>query len=221
MESESHNGSSNNTLATAQDIGSSFITLTTAIAGVARGAVVGQTDAGGAPDYYAFTVAANDTDTLAVTGLATGALNLDLYDSGGTLIATGVGGSTNLTKVISNFNIASPGTYYARVTGDSNVPYSLVVAHKAALDTEPNDSSATAQSLDGVQGVLGAISVSGGGTTTLNAIDSGWWNATGTHTSTNKNYIAGLSGNVEYHDYFVFDLTSVTQVIGGGATQHS
>ncbi len=37
LESESHNGSANNTTATAQDIGSSFIALTTAIPGVARG----------------------------------------------------------------------------------------------------------------------------------------------------------------------------------------
>ena len=76
----------------------------------------------------------------------------------------------------------------------------------AAFDTEPR---ATPQSLDGTQGVLGNI----GATTTLNAVDSGWWDSTGYHDSTNKNYAAGRSGGIDLHDYFVFDLTSVTNPI--------
>ncbi|MCE5268513.1 MAG: M36 family metallopeptidase [Planctomycetaceae bacterium] len=213
LESESHNGLTNDTIAMAQDMTGSFISLGTSAFWVQRGAVVGQTDAGSTPDYYAFTVAANEIDSLGLTGLATGTLNLDLYSASGTLLATGIAGPTNLTKVIGNFKIANPGVYYARVTGGSNVPYSLVVTHNVALDAEANDTSATAQNVDGALGVLGAISGTGSGPVTLSAVDSGWWDITGSHTASNKNYIAGLSGN-EHNDYFVFDLTSVTQVIG-------
>ena len=84
---------------------------------------------------------------------------MSLYNSGGTLLATGVGGSSNLSSVIGNFNIPGPGTYYASVTGTSGVAYSLVVCRDAAFGTEPNQTQATAQSLSGVQGVLGSVNV--------------------------------------------------------------
>jgi uncharacterized protein YdeI (BOF family) len=156
-------GSTNNTSAAAQDINGSFNTLAPLASSARRGAVLGQTDATGTPDYYSFTVAASETDTLAITSLAPGNVNLELFDGSGTLIATGTGGATNLTKLVSNFNLASPGTYYACVTGDSNVPYSLVITRNAGFDTEPNDSFATAQSISGTQGVLGYISPTGTG----------------------------------------------------------
>ncbi len=110
------------------------------------------------PDDYAFTVAAAETDSLAVTNLSPEqTVRVELLDSSGTAIATGVGGSTTVSQIISNFHLATAGTYYARVTGGSDVPYSLVVTRNAAFDTEPNDTSAAAQSLDGTQGALGAV----------------------------------------------------------------
>jgi len=53
----------------------------------------------------------------------------------------------------------------------------------------------------------------------LNTIDRGWYDQTGFHNPSNDNYIAGFlpevgTGNlIEYHDFFVFDLTTVTNTI--------
>jgi autotransporter-associated beta strand protein len=108
-------------------------------------------------DYYKFTLSAGDVATLGVTALATGNLNLELRDSSDSILATGATGATNLTKTINNFTIVTAGTYYARVTGDGNVPYSLVVAKNAAFDRESNDTLATAQPLGNNNGALGSI----------------------------------------------------------------
>jgi hypothetical protein len=117
------------------------------------------------PDYYAFTLAAGETATLAATGPAAGDVNVELRDSSDAVLATGVGDSTNLTSVISNFAVAVGGTYYARVSGGtgSSVPYSLVVTRNAAFDTEDNNTAATAQSLGANEGALGYA----GGSTVL------------------------------------------------------
>jgi hypothetical protein len=45
-------------------------------------------------------------------------------------------------------------------------------------------------------------------TITLTATDSGWYDSTGFHDSTNKNYISGSIGNT-YHNYFVFGPISI------------
>ncbi len=125
------------------------------------------------PDYYAFTLNAGETATLAATALTagTGNVTVELRDSSDTVLATGVGGSSNLTSVISNFAVTTGGTYYARITGDTlTTQYSLVVTRNAAFDTEGNSTAATAQTLDGAQGALGDILAAA----TINAIDSGW-----------------------------------------------
>ena len=44
---------------------------------------------------------------------------------------------------------------------------------------------------------------------TMNVFDSGWYDSTGLHDATNKNYIAGFASPNNYNDYFVFDLSSV------------
>src|SRR5207344_3282032 len=82
------------------------------------------------PDYYAVTFNAGETVTLAATALVTGTGNVtvELRNSVDSVLATGVGGAGNLTSVISNFVVATGGTYYARITGDTlNTQYSLVV----------------------------------------------------------------------------------------------
>ena len=63
-----------------------------------------------------------------------------------------------MTKTISNYLITAAGTYYARVTGDANLPYTLVVTRNVTFDSEANDTFATAQSIGSSSGVLGAIS---------------------------------------------------------------
>ncbi len=165
------------------------------------------------PDLYTFALGAGDTTTLAVKALAAGTVNVDLLNSAGAVVASGVAGATSVDKIISNFAIATGGAYYARVTGSGGVPYSLVVTRDAAFDTQANHTAATAQDVTGTQGVLGYLAASP--TLALNASDSGWWDQTGAHSSTNKNYIAGLYSGHEDRDYFVFDLSSVNQPVTG------
>ncbi|MBI1760867.1 MAG: putative Ig domain-containing protein [Acidobacteria bacterium] len=110
------------------------------------------------PDLYSFTASAGDVVTLGVKGQGTATANVDLLNSGGATIATGVGGSTNLDSVVSNFAIGAGGTYYARVTSAASaVTYNLVVTRNAAFDTEANDTFATAQPIGGNRGALGGI----------------------------------------------------------------
>ena len=110
------------------------------------------------PDYYAFSLNAGETATLAATVQAAGNLTVELRDSNDAILATGIGGSANLTSVISDFTASVGGTYFARISGGdgiTNLPYSLVVTRNAALDKENNNSAATAQTLDANHGVLG------------------------------------------------------------------
>ncbi|OLE39488.1 MAG: hypothetical protein AUI36_25755, partial [Cyanobacteria bacterium 13_1_40CM_2_61_4] len=50
---------------------------------------------------------------------------------------------------------------------------------------------------------------------TINASDSGWHSSAGNHTASNQDYVAGWVTDTEYHDFFVFDLStlSVTDTI--------
>jgi len=106
-------------------------------------------------DFYSFTAGTAETDTIAVTNLAAGNVHVDLLNVSGTVIASGTGGPGSVAEVISNASLAA-GTYYLRVGGDANVPYDLVVTHGASFASQSNYTSATAQPLSGVAGVLGA-----------------------------------------------------------------
>src|SRR5262249_38109804 len=142
-------------------------------------------------------------------------VSLQVFDSLGNLVPASSSSAANVDRLAS-FTAGSAGTYYARLANTAgNVNYSLLVTRNAAVDTEANHSFSTAQSITGTQGVLGQVGA-GSNTLTLDWTDSGWWDSTGAHTSTNKNYIVGQSGAPrQFRDFFVFDLTSVTQPITG------
>ncbi len=109
-------------------------------------------------DYYSFTANAGQSVSLALTNLSAGNVDVQLIGTDGTtVLASGVSGATNLNEAIQNYQITSTGTYYAKVTGQGNVPYSLVVTRNAAFDAEANNNQATAQPLGGSQGALGAV----------------------------------------------------------------
>jgi extracellular elastinolytic metalloproteinase len=84
-----------------------------------------------------------------------------------------------------------------------------------------NKSPATAQNLDpwftelpSTVTTVGRAAVVGNvGSITLSAIDSGWWDQTGFHGATNKNYVAGQELPTTFRNYFVFDLATVDQPI--------
>ncbi|MEM8678355.1 MAG: S8 family serine peptidase [Planctomycetota bacterium] len=111
-----------------------------------------------ADDWYEFSLDDGDVVTLAATA-GGGLLELELYDDGGMLLASGVG-ADNITSVINNFqdttNDGGATSYYARLSGE-DADYSLVVTRNIAFDTEANDSQGSAQSIAGLQGVLGYV----------------------------------------------------------------
>ena len=109
-------------------------------------------------DYYSFTLGAGQSSALALTAAATNdTLHLELQDASGNVLARGAGGAANVTASISGFVSASGGTYYARVSGGSGAPYSLVVTRGADFNREPNEDAATVQNLDLSHQVLGAL----------------------------------------------------------------
>jgi hypothetical protein len=112
------------------------------------------------PDLFSFTLNNGDVATLAVKSLGLVPASVDLLDSGGLVIATGIS-ATNVDRVINNYAAAAGGTYYARVSSGASVPYNLVVTRNAAFDTEFNNTFGTAQPIDGNDGVLGGIISSG------------------------------------------------------------
>ena len=64
--------------------------------------------------------------------------------------------------------------------------------------------------------LVGTAGRSNADTLTVDFADSGWYVQDGFHSATIKNYLAGLStGNVVLRNYFVFDLTGVTDPIVG------
>lgn len=46
-------------------------------------------------------------------------------------------------------------------------------------------------------------------TITIGASDSGWFNDAGDHTANNENYSAGWTGNFQFRNFFVFDVTGL------------
>ena len=112
------------------------------------------------PDLFSFTLSSGDVTTLAVKSLALATANVELLNSGGFVVASGVS-ADNVDSVINNFVAPSAGTYYARVSSGASATYDLVVTRNGAFDTEFNNSFGTAQPLDGNKGALGGIVASG------------------------------------------------------------
>lgn len=112
-------------------------------------------------DWYSFSLADAERATIGATVVSgSGSLAMELYDSDGTLLATG-SGTENVSSIISQFqdptNDGDADRYFARVVG-SDVSYSMLVTRNAGFDTEPNNSSLQPQPLSGLRGVLGYAS---------------------------------------------------------------
>ncbi len=108
-------------------------------------------------DYFAYSLAAGQPTTLAVTGQNSGNVSVTLQNAQGQTLAVGTspGAGSNVASAIQNFIAPAAGTYYAVVTGSGGTAYSLVANRGAAFDTELNGSFATAQDISGTSGVLG------------------------------------------------------------------
>ncbi|MBL8821176.1 MAG: exo-alpha-sialidase [Planctomycetia bacterium] len=140
-------------------------------------------------DYYAVNFTAGQFANIAATALTASNVTVELRDAADAVLATGAGGFTNVTSMISNYQITTTGTYYVRVGGASNVPYSVVVGNNTAFDGEANDTLATAQPIAGNKGALGAIFASGSTVYTPNVLTFGFEDISSTGT-----VISALSG---------------------------
>lgn len=111
-------------------------------------------------DWYCFTLADAATATLALTGVTSGNLTLELYDGNRGLLGMGAI-AANVSQIISNFvdgtTNGAPDTYYAHVTGDAPAEYSLVITRNADFDAEPNHAPATVQDIMPSGQVLGNL----------------------------------------------------------------
>lgn len=108
-------------------------------------------------DYYSFSLVAGQAVSLGLTGLESGALDLQLLTSTGALQATGASGFTNVSRGIRGFIVPTSGTYLARVSGDRDVDYSLVVTRNLDYSFEANNTQASGQFLSSAQRVLGYV----------------------------------------------------------------
>ncbi|MBN2021933.1 MAG: hypothetical protein JW809_04000 [Pirellulales bacterium] len=140
IEAEPPTGTSNNTLATAEDISESFVALGTG--GNQRGAVLGQmTDVADTADWYCLTLADGQRFSAVLDAAdGSGTATLDLYDALGTLLATGAA-STNVDRAIDQYVDATTNgvadVYYLRVTAVGE--YNLVALRDGTFDLEPNN----------------------------------------------------------------------------------
>jgi hypothetical protein len=109
-------------------------------------------------NYYSVNLNAGDVVTVGLKDVAGTATDVTLLDPSGNTLVKGVAGPTNLDTAISNFPIVTnPGKYYVLVSGRPAASYDVVITRNAAFDSKPNNTSGTAQNIDGTGGVLGAI----------------------------------------------------------------
>jgi len=153
VEEEAHGGAANNDVVSAEDIDGSFVELGPGSA--ARGAVIGQ--AGSDSDVFKFTVAQDQSVSLALGSQLPGGLSLELLDAGGSVLATGVSTSANnFDQGISNFVATAAGTYHARVSGAIS-EYNLIVTRGAEFDRESNNNPSGDQAIGDGQTALGYL----------------------------------------------------------------
>lgn len=113
-----------------------------------------------ATDYYAFTLAAGQPASLALTALnpqRRGKIRLELRDGSGSLLASGNTPLSNVDSIIEGFVPSVSGTYYAVLTGEPRAQYTLVVTRGATVDVENNDDTAASQALGARRVILGAV----------------------------------------------------------------
>jgi len=108
-------------------------------------------------DYYSFALTQGQSATVVAESLNGLNLQITLVDGSGNVLATGVGGSTNVTQSIQNFVAPATGTYYVEISGDPGLQYSLAVTRGAAFSVQDHHTYSTAQDLTGTNGVLGYL----------------------------------------------------------------
>src|SRR5213596_2010258 len=103
---------------------------------------------------------------MAVKGLSGGTPSVQLLNSNGVVLASGLAGPTNVDKVLADFTTVAAGTYYLVVTAPIGTTYSAIVTKNAEFNSEANNTIAQAQDLisrqvAGDQWALGHVGASG------------------------------------------------------------
>ena len=173
-------------------------------------------------DYYSLTASAGEKFSIYVVELSGNAnpslVKVELIGvDRTTVLATGIGGASNIGGAINGFAAPTNGTYFVRLTSPvldagagGDVNYTLLVTKDALFDLEPNGSAVAAQSTAGTKAALGYAE-------SLTSVDSGWYDSTGAHNAANPNYVVGqlqsFGGLQTLHDWFVFDVPSIPGLI--------
>ena len=109
--------------------------------------------------YYAFTLAAGQTVSIAGGGPGRGVRQRRLVELQGheRRLGAAPGNGSTVNSAIDNFVAPTDGIYYATVTGTSGSAYSLVVTAGADFGLETNGTFDTAQNISGTGGVLSEV----------------------------------------------------------------
>ena len=191
----------------------------------------------GDSDTFTFRVDTGQTIAVLVTPNSPSPLlwpTVELFDPNNNLLRSATAAAAGQIALIQAVTAtsAATGDYRVVVSGSAATTgqYKVQVLLNAALESPgagplgSNKSREAAQNLDaafiGLETNLNAASraaVAGNvGQTALSAIDAGWWDNAGSHTATNKNYVAGQeSATTTFRNFFVFDLATVTETIAG------
>ncbi len=109
--------------------------------------------------YYAFTLFAGQTVSVAAAGQNGTSVTVGLVNTNRVRVASGTapGNGSTVDSAINNFVAPTNGTYYATVTGTSGSDYSVVVTAGADFGLETNGTFDTAQNITGTGGVLSKV----------------------------------------------------------------
>ena len=154
------------------------------------------------PDYYRIQLNAGDDVTIA--GASSGTLRLELHDLADHALAIAQPGTASNVLTISRFVAPKSGYYYIVATGTFAVPYNVLVTKNAAFDTEPNNSSASAEDLGTVHAVLGAVQASSP------TVKVGYFtDGNPSHTSLSGPIVTAGYVPIQITDISTFDLSSI------------
>lgn len=160
-EMETAGGSSNDTLASAEELQFALVLPVSAHPQpTTSAAVVGL---GGSADHFRFQVTAGRPISIAaeMTAAADSTVpdGLSLLADDGTLVAVGSKRAWENTRDILEFVPSHSGTMYVRIEAAPDTLYQLVVLDGAAMDVEPNDGITRAQPIQVATTVLGGIAL--------------------------------------------------------------
>lgn len=152
-EAEKYGGPANDSPATAQDLDSSFTTLTES---VARTAVLGGVTASDTNDWLSLTLTNGQYLSAMALGYSNEVASIEIYNSSAQLLTIGQAAVRNADSAIDQFRATYAGTYYIRIIGPC-ASYIVSIAKNSALELEKNNKLSEAMDISITKTVLGAF----------------------------------------------------------------